>query len=254
MKNNSTARFSNRVSNYVKYRPSYPTAIVDYLQQFHNLSTHKIIADIGAGTGISSQLFLERGYKVIAIEPNAFMRVKCEELLRQYQHFSTSAGTAENTLLDTESVEAIVCAQAFHWFNNEYTHAEFKRILKPGGIVVLMWNERLTSSQFEKAYDEFIVRNGIDYKSVDHRNIDRESIQNFFAPSTVTLKTFNNHQIFNFDGLKGRLLSSSYMPSESDERYEPMINELKLLFEQYQQAGQVQINYATKVYTTHYSK
>lgn len=252
MENNSTTRFSNRVANYVKYRPGYPEAITEYLRAEHRLSVDKIIADVGAGTGISSRLFLDKGYKVIAVEPNEAMRKKCMELLSKYSSFKMSSGTAENTMLETGSIDAIICAQAFHWFNNNNTKAEFKRILRANGIVVLIWNERLTHSDFEKEYDELIVRNGKDYVRVDHRNIDTEAIQKFFAPSKVSMKLFNNRQVFDFDGLKGRLLSSSYMPSETDKGYDKLISELKQLFDQYQHEGHVQIDYATKVYISNF--
>lgn len=246
----NTTRFSNRVENYVKYRPGYPKAIIEYLCTKYNLSAGKIIADIGAGTGISSRLFLDEGYQIIAIEPNKQMREKCIALLSTYSDFEMRSGTAENTMLEDNSVDAIICAQAFHWFNNDNTKAEFKRILKPDGIVILIWNERRAASGFEKDYDKLIIRNGKDYVKVDHRNIDEHALQAFFSPYRVSLKTFDNHQVFDFEGLKGRLLSSSYMPTEMDEGYDKMITELKELFQKYQQDGLIQINYDTRVYTS----
>lgn len=252
MADNSTTRFSNRVDNYVKYRPGYPEAIVAYLHTVHHLTIGSIIADIGAGTGISARLFLDKGYTVMTVEPNTAMREKCIELLGQYQNFKTSSGTAEHTMLEAGSVDAVLCAQAFHWFNNADTKAEFKRILKTGGIVILVWNERLALSGFEKEYDTLIVRNGKDYVSVDHRNIDEHAIQAFCSPAKVSLEIFSNRQVFDFEGLKGRLLSSSYMPAETDEGYNKLIKELKQLFNRYQQDGMVQINYATKVYVANF--
>ena len=200
MTKDSTTRFSNRVADYVKYRPGYPATIVTWLQENHHLSAGETIADIGSGTGISSRLFLQAGYKVWGIEPNAAMREMSVQLLSNYPYFRAKDGTAEATGLPDSSVGAIVCGQAFHWFDAVKAKQEFKRILKANGIVILIWNERLTESVF--------------------------------------------------DGLKGRLLSSSYMPAANEDGYEDMINDLKKLFDQHEQNGKITINYATKVYAS----
>ncbi len=248
MTNNSTTRFSNRVDDYVKYRPHYPKTIVEFLEDNYALTTDKLIADIGAGTGISTALFLDAGYKVIAIEPNHEMREKSVELLGNYRGFKALNGTAENTGLETGSIDAIIAGQAFHWFDAEKSRAEFKRVLMPGGIVELIWNERKTTSNFEIAYDQLIINHGNDYTKVDHRNIDDAHIGAFFHPEPFQLEVFPNKQVFDFDGLAGRLLSSSYMPTKDDAGYEPMIADLKTLFDQYQQDDFITISYDTKVY------
>ncbi|RYU89993.1 class I SAM-dependent methyltransferase [Mucilaginibacter terrigena] len=248
MTTNSTSRFSKRVNNYVKYRPGYPTLIIDFLQQDFNLTTDKLIADIGAGTGISTQLFLDAGYRVIAVEPNQPMRDKAIELLGNWPGFKAQNGTAEETGLANGSIDAVIAGQAFHWFDAKKTKAEFERILKPGGMVALIWNERKTSSAFEKEYDELIIKHGKDYAQVDHRNIDAEHIAKFFAPQPYRLETFYNEQIFDFDGLKGRLSSSSYMPTIDDAGYQPMITDLKAIFDKYQHKGLITIQYDTNVY------
>jgi SAM-dependent methyltransferase len=248
MAKDNTTRFSNRVEDYVKYRPGYPSEMRTYLQTVFDVTTDKIIADIGSGTGISSDYFLHAGYSVIGVEPNAEMRNKSEALLNHYASFSVSPGTAEETQLSDSSVDVIIAGQAFHWFDVEKCKKEFKRILKGSGPLVLFWNERLTASAFEIAYDQLIVDHAIDYVKVDHRNVDLKSIQKFFSPETCELKVFPNQQIFNDEGLQGRLLSSSYMPQKGDAGYEAMIKDLKTLFESYQENNEIQINYATKVY------
>ena len=250
MTKDSTTRFSNRVADYVKYRPGYPAAIVTWLQEHYHLPGGKTIADIGSGTGISSRLFLQAGYKVWGIEPNAAMREMSVQLLSNYPYFRAKDGTAEATGLPDSSVGAIVCGQAFHWFDAVKAKQEFKRILKANGTVVLIWNERLTESAFEKAYDQLIIQHGNDYVQVDHRNINPDKIASFFQPQPCTLKIFDNRQVFDFDGLKGRLLSSSYMPAANEDGYEDMINDLKKLFDQHEQNGKITINYATKVYAS----
>ncbi|MEI9933844.1 MAG: hypothetical protein WDM71_03135 [Ferruginibacter sp.] len=127
---------------------------------------------------------------------------------------------------------------------------EFKRILKPNGIIVFIWNERLVNTEFEKEYDELIVKYATDYIKIDHRNIDYERIKRFFAPNSCELKIFPNYQDFDFDGLKGRLLSSSYIPQSENNSYDAMITELKDLFNKYEQDNTIRISYDTKVYTS----
>lgn len=249
MVNDSTTRFSNRVEDYVKYRPDYPAAIVNFLHNTYALTQDKLIADIGAGTGISTAIFLNKGYRVIAVEPNAEMRAKSIELLGAYHGFMAHNGTAENTGLSDASIDAIVAGQAFHWFDPVLTRTEFKRILKPNGIVALMWNERKTGSAFEQQYDQLIIKHARDYVKVDHRNIDAERIAAFFTPAAMHLEIFQNKQVFDFEGLKGRLMSSSYMPTKDDAGFEAMITDLQALFDKFEQGGVITINYDTKVYS-----
>jgi ubiquinone/menaquinone biosynthesis C-methylase UbiE len=244
----STTRFSNRVEDYVKWRPNYPQKIVKDLQNEYRLSTDKVVADIGSGTGISSELFLKDGYAVIGVEPNEAMRERSKELLNKYSSYTTVDGTAEKTTLVNKSVDAIVAGQAFHWFDQAKTRVEFQRILKQDGIVILLWNERLAGTDFAKEYDQFIIDHGKEYVKLDHRNVNAEQIASFFSPGTCKLKIYKNQQVFNFDGLKGRLLSSSYMPTETDENYETLLSALKQLYEKHNENGRVQIDYDTKVY------
>ncbi|OQP48037.1 methyltransferase type 11 [Niastella yeongjuensis] len=243
----NTQRFSNRVENYVKYRPHYPPAIVNYIQQQFGFKTGTI-ADVGAGTGILTSLFLDAGYAVYAVEPNAPMLAKATTLLQDYPGFTAVPGTAENTTLPENSVDAIMAGQAFHWFNPENSKAEFTRILKPQGLVMLVWNERNTQAPFEQEYDALINKYGKDYVQVKHRNIEPADIESFFAPAPMELKVFDNQQVFDFDGLKGRLLSSSYMPLQGEAGYEEMLTALNKLFDKYQQAGTITITYDTRLY------
>ena len=243
----NTQRFGNRVENYVKYRPHYPTAIVTYLQERFGF-TAGTIADVGAGTGILTKLFLNAGYAVYAVEPNEPMLAKATALLNDHPGFTAVPGTAENTTLANGSVDAVMAGQAFHWFNAEKSRMEFTRILKPHGLVVLVWNERRIDSAFEQEYEVLINRYGKDYAQVKHRNIEADDIAAFFAPAPMELKVFNNQQVFDFEGLKGRLLSSSYMPLQGEPGYEVMIADLKKLFDKYQQAGTITITYETRLY------
>lgn len=245
----STKRFSNRVEDYVKYRPHYPREIIGFLEEEYDLDNTKLIADIGAGTGISSIPFLQAGYNVKAVEPNKEMLGKAIEVLGNFPAFTPVEGTAENTGLPKHSVDAIIAGQAFHWFNREKCKTEFRRILKKKGVLVLIWNERLIETPFEKEYDALILRHAIDYVKVDHRNIQDQDIALFFDPAPMKLTLFPNKQVFDYDGLKGRLLSSSYMPAKDDAGHDQMLEDLERLFERYKENELIVINYATKVYS-----
>ncbi len=241
-------RFSDRVENYVRYRPGYPQEIIDLLRREAGLTAASSIADIGSGTGISAEFFLKSGCNVHAVEPNREMREAAERMLAGYPCFHSVNGTAQATTLADHSVGLIVAAQAFHWFNTAETRAEFSRILRPGGCIVLIWNERkLDATPFLRAYEDLLLRFGTDYASIRHENIDAAALDRFFI-GPCTAHSFPNEQRFDFAGLKGRLLSSSYAPAEGHSQYEPMIAELRRLFDLHQEAAQVCFEYTTQVY------
>jgi SAM-dependent methyltransferase len=245
---NSTTRFSDRVEDYVKYRPHYPDVILSYLRDLYTFGPGWVVADIGSGTGISTELFLRFGNKVFAVEPNREMRLKAEELLAGYPGLVSVDGTAEATGLTDSSVDLIVAGQAFHWFDPVRTRTEFVRIARPGAVAALIWNERLILSDFEREYEELILEYAGDYKTINHKNITDKQIGDFFHPQSFLLRSFENEQRFDFDGLKGRLLSSSYIPKEGP-RYVAMLDALKALFDRHVAGGQVRVGYETKVYT-----
>ena len=246
--NDNTQRFSNRVDNYVKYRPDYPKEIIAFLEKETGFSKDFVVADIGSGTGILTQLFLDYGNTVYAVEPNAAMRIKAEELLNANSNFISVDATAEATTLQDGSINLITAAQAFHWFDIPKTKAEFKRILKPNGYCCLIWNERLVNSPFEKTYEQLLFDYSLDYSKVDHKNINEEKIADFYAPQHFITHSFSNKQVFNFEGLKGRLLSSSYAPDETHPKHNAMIEQLQKIFDDLNKDSVVQFNYETKVY------
>jgi SAM-dependent methyltransferase len=245
---NSTTRFSDRVEDYVKYRPHYPEVILSYLRDLYSFGPGWAVADIGSGTGISTEPFLQFGNKVFAVEPNREMRAKAEELLERYPGFVSLDGTAEATGLGDASVDLIVAGQAFHWFDAVKTRTEFVRIARPGAVVALIWNERLILSDFEREYEELILEYAGDYKTINHKNITDFQIGEFFYPQSFAVRFFENEQRFDFDGLKGRLLSSSYIPKEG-LRFDAMMNALRELFDRHAADGRVRVGYETKVYT-----
>ncbi|APR37587.1 class I SAM-dependent methyltransferase [Paraburkholderia sp. SOS3] len=246
---NSTQRFSDRVADYVKFRPTYPREIVTFLHDTCGLAPRARVADIGAGTGISAKLFLDAGHPVVAVEPNDAMRASADAWLAKYDAFSSVAGTAEATTLDDASVELVIAAQAFHWFDPVTARREFARILKPGGLIALMWNSRLLDgSPFLAGYEALLQRYGTDYQTVAERYGDDESMAAWFGTAFVQKGSFGNSQSLDFDGLKGRLMSSSYAPKQGHPNHEPMLAALRELFDRTQQGGSVEFAYETRVY------
>ena len=254
---NTLNRFSDRVDNYIKFRPDYPGEIIAFLKQNDFLNADSIIADIGSGTGISSELFLKEGNVVYGVEPNKEMREAAERLLVEYKNFKSVDAVSEATKLEDKSIDLIVAGQAFHWFDKEKSREEFQRILRPNGTVVLMWNDRRTASTpFLQAYEDFIKMFATDYLAVNHKNIDEKIFNNFFACSNdegglhgpYKMESFLNYQYLDLEGLKGRILSSSYMPAEGHKDFDFMMSVLKKIFNRFQEDGKVMIEYDTKVY------
>jgi SAM-dependent methyltransferase len=246
-----TRRFSNRVADYVRYRPHYPPGVLDILRQEIGLTTQTVIADVGAGTGISTAMFLRNGNRVFAVEPNREMRTAAEQLLRDCPGFQSVDGTAEATTLPDGSVDCVIAAQAFHWFDPTKTRREFRRILRAGGWVVLMWNRRLKdATPFLGAYEALLETHGVDYAQVRHDRIDEAALARFYAPG-FHWHALPNAQIFDFESLKGRLLSSSYAPPQGHSGHAPMMAMLRRIFQEHQQHGRVRFEYETVIYHGH---
>jgi SAM-dependent methyltransferase len=243
-----TKRFSNRVDNYVKYRPRYPSDVIGLLEVKCGLTPASVIADVGSGSGILSELFLKHGNRVFGVEPNREMRAAGDKLLAKYSKFSSVGATAEVTTLVNASVDFITAGQAFHWFDREQTRAEFERILKPPGWVVLAWNGyRVASSSLMAAYQDLVVRYGTDYSEV-MREIVSCDLESFYAPGVCQCARFEFQQVFDFEGLKGRLLSSSFAPEPGHPNYQPILRELRETFDTNQKDGKVVFHYETELY------
>ncbi|MCL2022337.1 MAG: class I SAM-dependent methyltransferase [Betaproteobacteria bacterium] len=245
----STQRFSNRVADYARYRPSYPAELLAFLHEMCAIPTHARVADVGAGTGISSKLLLDAGHPVIAIEPNAAMRQAAEQWLSGYPGYTSIAAPAEQTTLPDASVELVTAAQAFHWFDHNRAHREFARILCPGGLVAIFWNIRLLdSSDFMRGYETLMRTYGVDYSAVAERYSDDADMQDWFGAGLRHIGHFHYAQKLDFDSLRGRLLSTSYIPLAGDPNYEPMLQALKSLFDATAQKGCINFEYDTRIY------
>jgi SAM-dependent methyltransferase len=244
-----TKRFSNRVENYIKYRPSYPDALLNHLLDKMAKSGKGDVADIGSGTGIFTALLLARGVRVYAVEPNRGMREAAERLLGDRDRFVSIDGNAEATGLADASVDAITAAQAFHWFDAARARQEFIRILRPDGIVALIWNDRkVDSTPFLADYERLLRELGTDYEQVNHRNIDADRLRAFFGDSGYESSEFPNEQWFTWDGLYGRAMSSSYVPAEGNAGYGPFVTGLRRVFDTHARDGRVVFEYDTRMY------
>lgn len=241
-----TTRFSERVEYYLRARPGYPSEIVDLLRAECGLTSHSVVADVGCGTGLLSRLWLSAGCRVIGVEPNADMRKAVEEIFANQPRFTSVPGRAEQTGLPDESVNFVTVGQAFHWFETQPTLQEFRRILKPGGWAVIVWNSRgPQSNAFTSAYGE-LVKTFSNKDRVDHRGITRNRAENFLRDFQFRL--LKNSQTLDYAGLRDRLLSSSNMPLAGEQNFEPMLAELHRLFWEFQVDGTVTFDYDTEVY------
>ena len=240
-----TQRFSDRVDAYVKFRPGYPVQLVQTLLQKTSPGT---VADIGSGTGIFTRLLLDHELKVFAIEPNASMRHAAEVLFSGYAHFTSVDAPAEHTGLADNTVDLITAAQAFHWFNNAATKAEFRRILKADGKLALIWNKRKVSQPFQHAYDAVLKAYVPEYGEVNHMNLSEADIAEFFENGNMEVLHFDNSQQLTFSGLLGRLKSSSYCPAETSPQYPSLVAELATLFEQFAVNDMIDFQYDTQLY------
>jgi SAM-dependent methyltransferase len=248
-KDDPTRRFTGRVADYARYRPSYPPQLLQLLREELALRPDHVVADVGSGTGIVTELFLANGNRVFAVEPNRAMAEEAVRRLGGHPLFRDMDGRAEATGLEPGQVDVIVVAQAFHWFDAARTREEFRRILKPEGWVVLVWNiRRVDTTPFLRDYEALLRRFGTNYDEVSSRYQDEAALTALFGPGGYRTRRFDNRQTFDLAGLRGRLLSSSYAPPPGHPRHEPMLAALTSLFEAHQVQGHVAFEYDTHVY------
>jgi ubiquinone/menaquinone biosynthesis C-methylase UbiE len=249
----ATTRFSDRVEHYIKSRPHYPPALLEFMRDRLGFTPGHVVADVGSGTGILTEMLLKHGNVVYAVEPNEPMRRAAEQLLAgRYPNFRSIAGTAEATTLRDRSVDFVTAGQAFHWFEPDRARAEFRRILRPGGWVALVWNDRrLDRPAFALGYEQLVRRYNTDLDKINHRNVTKdesEALRRFFDGEKYENVNFDNPQTHDWEGVRARLLSSSYMPLSDDPRYEAMLGELRVVFDAHERGGRVVLEYDTRVY------
>ncbi len=245
----SKNRFANRVADYLRYRPRYPAGVLDLMHMQCLLTPAHAIADIGSGTGFLAELFLKNGNTVFGVEPNREMREAGQDYLAAYPRFTSIEGSAEATTLGDASVSFVTAGQAFHWFDPVVTRREFARILGPNGWVAIVWNDRSTAeSGFAHAYENLLQRFGTDYARVKDSYPQSEDMRAFFGHEIFLTREIPNSQIFDREGLRGRLRSSSYAPAEGHPNFAPMIAALDNLFAAHQRDGKVRMEFSTWIY------
>jgi SAM-dependent methyltransferase len=244
----STLRFSGRVEQYARYRPSYPESLIDFLVQKYLLGSDSVVADVGSGTGRLTRLLLGRGVKVHAVEPNDGMREEAEKTLSSFSEFQSVNGMAEQTRLADNSVDLITSAQAFHWFDRNKARQEFERLLNNQGWVALIWNQRKIETPFQRDYEHLSITWAEDYGKVNHMNISDEDIDDFFQPYHCITQEFDYLQDFDFEALMGRMLSSSYTPLPASEAFTGLKQAARQLIDHYQRDGQINFEYRCRLF------
>ncbi|WP_298408690.1 class I SAM-dependent methyltransferase [Ferroplasma sp.] len=245
---NEKRLFNGRSEVYSNYRPGYPEEVISSLEANAELKQDSVVADIGSGTGIFSKLFLSYGNFVYCVEPNADMRNKAKEFLSSFNNYELIDGNAENTHLLDRSVDFVVGAQSFHWFDPELSKKEFNRILRPGGKVVLLWNNRISKpDSFNEAYENIIRKFSPEYHGTGSLSVNEEIIGKFFDDNFL-LFNLSNLQKLSLDGVQGRYFSNSYAIGPGNPDYKELLNSLKMAFNKYDENGFVCLDYETKIY------
>jgi SAM-dependent methyltransferase len=245
-----TGRFTDRVDDYARSRPGYPREVLEALRADLDLRPEHVVADVGSGTGLLSRLLVENGNLVHGVEPNAAMAAVAESWLGPTGRFRAVPGRAEATGLPPASVDLVTAGQAFHWFSVPEARAESLRILRPPAGVALVWNLRqLDSTPFLRDYEAFVRRWSTDYAEVSERYAEPGALRALFGRAPWREHRFDNRQDFDLDGLRERLLSSSYTPKAGDPRREPMLAALSDLFAAHARDGKVSFAYDTRLFT-----
>ena len=244
----SRERFTDRVDDYVRHRPGYPDGVRELLERECGLRPDVVVADLGSGTGLLSQLLLAAGARVFGVEPNAAMRAAAEKAFAGEERFVNVAGTAEASGLAPASIDLATAGQAFHWFDPARTRIELRRVLRQGGHVAMIWNMR-ASTPFNDDYEELLLRLAPEYPAVQARDRASEAaVAMVLAPQEVHVARIPNHQRFDEAGLRGRLMSSSYAPKEGEPTHPAMMARLTEIFLAHADEGLVEMAYETVVY------
>jgi len=244
-----TTRFDDRAADYAKARPGYPDAIVALLRDECGLRDGTRVADLGSGTGIFTRLLLDAGAEVFAVEPNDEMRSVSERQLGDRARFHSVNGRSEATTLPTESVELVTAAQAFHWFDIERTRREMRRVLRPEGQAVLVWNDRDTGgTAFHRAIEALLVEQCPSYRALQGKADVPTAFDAVFGPDGWSRRFLPNEQELDREGFVARFMSTSYAPKPATAAAAAFVRALETIFDAHADpAGVVRITYATVV-------
>jgi SAM-dependent methyltransferase len=196
--------FGRAVEAYERGRPAYPLEAVAWLVDALRIGPGTTVVDVGAGTGKFTAQLVPTGATIVAVEPIDAMR---ETLSANLPTVAAVPGTAEALPLETASANAIVAAQAFHWFNVPRAAAEFHRVLRPGGRLGVIWNERDTSVDWARELDAIVEpyrREG------PHPRLQREvELGDRFGPLQHAI--FSHAHVVNLATLRDRVASMSFV-------------------------------------------
>lgn len=246
----STQRFSDRVEAYLAGRPRYPAGIVEHLVHCGALpAAGGIVADIGVGTGLSAEPFLVAGHRVIGVEPNEPMRTAGAEYLARYPGYSSRDGTADATGLDAASVDLVIAAQAFHWFDAAHFRAESLRIVRPGGWAALIWNDRdITGTPFLSGYEALLLEYGNDYRAIRYRHQGTEAIPVYFGGRAPGIAEFRHQRGMDWAAVAALAGSASYLPAAGQPRHAELMSALRALFDEQAVNGVIDMRYTCRVH------
>lgn len=246
------SEFNDKTKEYAIGRPAYPEAIINKMKEL-GIGKQSIIADIGAGTGLLTNMLCQLGCKVFAIEPNIEMLNECKQYCSANTNIEYINALAEKTELEEQSIDIITIAQAFHWFDKQLCKAEFKRILKEDGYVIILWNDMQKDSEFAKGYIDTLYKYKIkNTAGISNFDPNKEKFD-FFGQDYIKI-FYDNWQPITEEGLIGNALSLSYTPSKLDSNYDEFLQEIHNLFLEYQQDGKVTFHYKTEMYICKFAK
>lgn len=227
----NTTKFSDKVEVYRQYRPSYPDAFVHYLFDEVGISQDACVADIGAGTGILTEILSEHVKTVYAIEPDRNMRIACMDTCGRSCAFVALEGRAESTGLPDQCLDFITVAQAFHWFEPHRTQLEFSRVLKPDGMVILVWNSRVPDAPLTIAWDAVCRKHCPNFTGFSNDSVMSESqVHDFFRDGICETRQYPNNRLLDLASFLGTALSASYAPVFGQPAYDSFVTALTQLF------------------------
>lgn len=242
-----TERFTRRADAYRRYRPGYPPALIECILEAAPAARERVVVDLGSGTGLSAEPFLQRGCRVFGVEPNDAMRAAGEEALAAYPDFASVAATAEATTLPAGVAHIISAGQALHWFRLDEARAEIARIAAPGAQLAIFWNTRADdATSFMRGYHALVQKHSTDFQQVYHGNVGDAEIHALFGALPQEL-AFPWTQLLTWEEMEGRTRSSSYMP-DSGPALDSLRDELQALFAAHAAADRVEMHYVAQLW------
>ena len=237
--------FSTKVTDYVASRPDYPAALLETLQTVCGLKIGSTVADIGAGTGLLTRSLLERGYRVVAVEPSLEMRQAADQLLSHFPDYRSVEGTAESMPLESASIELVTAATAFHWFEPEQARVECLRVLKPDGKAALIWNDRIFSDPLQVALDEVLTEFGGEKRAALATHEKQRKVSEFFRDNDPTHFLYPHEHLLDESALVSLAFSRSYMPARESHDGLKAQEKICQVFHQFSESGLVKVRYQT---------